>query len=71
MTEREKYQLIVDVWRFWQAHSDIQDADAWWEQLIRDSNVFMHNHNYSDAARKLIVAVMKIIEEEYKCQIKQ
>lgn len=70
MTEREKYQLIVDVWRFWKAHIDIQDTDDWWEQLVRDGESFLCNHS-SDAAKKLIVAVMKIIEEEYKCQTRQ
>ena len=68
MTEKEKYQLIVDVWRFWQLHSDIQKADAWWEQLIRDGETFVKNHKYHDTARELIIAIMKIIQEEFKCE---
>lgn len=71
MTEREKYQLIVDVWRFWQSHGSAQEADEWWQQLIRDGEMFVENHHDHDAAKELITAILKIIEGEYKCQTRR
>lgn len=66
MTIYAKYQLIVDAWRFWQDHLDPEDADDWWDRLVRDGEAFVMDHDQSYAARKLIVAIMQIIEEDYK-----
>lgn len=66
MTTEEKYMLIVDAWRFWRTHSDVCEDDEWWDKLIRDADDLWIRHNRSDASRKLITAVMKIIEGEYE-----
>lgn len=66
MTVRDKYQLIVDVWRFWLSHNDIDGSDEWWDSLFRDGEKFVAAHGNSFAATKLLAAVMLVIQEEYK-----
>ena len=64
-TGTEERQLFVDYWSLCQKYWEPENNDAYWEEVVKDTDKFYKKHN-SDFSRALALALIDELELKIK-----
>jgi hypothetical protein len=54
----EEWLMFMDYWNLCQKHWQVEHGDAYWEQLIDDTNRFFEKYKSIELARHLTLALV-------------
>ena len=58
---KQHHDIIQDAWQLFKSHSDIQDTDEYWEQLVNEATAIYEKHK-TQFAKDLMIAVLNELE---------
>lgn len=64
----EEWLMFMDYWNLCQRHWIVEKADDYWEQLIRETNVFIAKYENIELAKNMALAFMNTQEQKLKEQ---
>ena len=60
---KQHHQIIVETWQLLKSHSDIQDTDEYWEQLVNEATEIYERYK-TKFAKDMVIAVLNELERE-------
>lgn len=63
---RRIYGMYTDSWKFFRKHSDVQETDEYWEQVVSESTAISKKYGECKLIVSLLVATIGELERTYK-----
>lgn len=64
----EEWIMFMDFWNLCQEYWEIEDTDEYWENLVKNADIFYRKHNHR-FARELAIAFVNYLEYVSKGKI--
>lgn len=64
--ETIEFQIFTDVWNFFKKFYEVEDDDAFWDELIEESNQIAVKYGNNKFANDLLIATIKELERRLK-----
>ena len=61
----EEWQMFMDYWALCQQYWEPEDSDEWWEEVIREIDVFIKKYGATAFVRGLCMALVKELEMKH------
>lgn len=64
--ETIEFQIFATVWNFFKKFYEVEDDDAFWDELIEESNQIAVKYGNNKFANDLLIATIKELERRLK-----
>ena len=62
---KQRHEIVQAAWQLLKSHSDIQDTDEYWEQLVNEATEIYEKYK-TQFAKDMMIAVLNELERERK-----
>ena len=60
---KQRHEIVQAAWQLLKSHSDIQDTDEYWEQLVNEATEIYERYK-TKFAKDMVIAVLNELERE-------